>query len=447
MALAEAALAISRAVAAPTAEARALNALGLDLAGRSDVERSLPILREGHRIALEIGEPQAIFLSGVGLGWALDEAAEHEESLSLALSTREQLHALGADPRFGGQLASKAGRALFELGRWDEAQQLLDETIASDPNYYAMRWLLSNRVRLGIHRGRFDAVRRDFQMYEALGERVVGPDPDLMHWRSAELALVTGDPRAARRLVAETLDRIVEPELDTDARVLLVTGLRAEADEADAARAASDASREADAVRRAGELLDAMRRQMLRISEIAARPARTFTADLAQAEALAARARGDVTVRHWEAVVEERRAVGRPFEIATALADLAVTLVPARRREEAASAIAEAHAIVAGLDARPLREALESIARRARIGLEGVDTAENAADRLGLTPREREVLRLLADGRTNRQIGDQLFMAESTAGVHVSRILGKLGVTRRSEAAVAAHRLGLSRLS
>ena len=189
-----------------------------------------------------------------------------------------------------------------------------------------------------------------------------------------------------------------------------------------------------------------MRRQMLRISEIAARPARTFTADLAQAEALAARARGDVTVEQWEAVVEERRAVGRPFEIATALADLAVTLVPARRREE--SGIGDRRGTRhRGRPRRPaLRQALESIARRARIGLEGVDTAEDAADRLGLV---RASARSCACSRmaTNRQIGDQLFMAESTAGVHVSRILGKLGVTRRSEAAVAAHRLGLSRLS
>lgn len=95
------------------------------------------------------------------------------------------------------------------------------------------------------------------------------------------------------------------------------------------------------------------------------------------------------------------------------------------------------------LGARPLREAIESLARRARIGLEGVDTADDAADRLGLTPREREVFALLADGRSNRQIGEMLFMAESTAGVHVSNILGKLGVTRRSEAAAVAHRLGL----
>jgi DNA-binding NarL/FixJ family response regulator len=72
-----------------------------------------------------------------------------------------------------------------------------------------------------------------------------------------------------------------------------------------------------------------------------------------------------------------------------------------------------------------------------------VDTAEDTADRLGLTRREREVLRLLAGGRSNRQIGEQLFMAESTAGVHVGNILSKLGVSGRHAAAAMAHRMGL----
>ncbi len=65
------------------------------------------------------------------------------------------------------------------------------------------------------------------------------------------------------------------------------------------------------------------------------------------------------------------------------------------------------------------------------------------AARLGLTPREREVLALVALGRTNRQIADELFISANTAGVHVSRILGKLGVTGRGEAAAVAYRLGL----
>lgn len=445
--LAEAALAISRAVGARAAEARALNALGVDLACRSDLERSIPILRDGNQLALELGDPQAIFLSSVGLGWALDEAARHTESLELALGTRERLRAIGAEARFGGQLASKTARALYELGRWDEAASILDDTIAADPTRYAMRWLLSNRIRLLVNRGHLTDARRDLRTYDALGERVVGPDPDLMSWRRAELAIVAGEPLAARRLVAEALVRLIEPEVDTDARGLLLTGLRAEADEAGAARAAKDGARAAVAVARAGELLDHMRRHAARVAEIAATPARPIVADLALAEALAARALGSSDIGAWEAAVNGRRALGRPFEIATTLADLATALLAERRREDGASALAESHAIAVELGAQPLRERIESLARRARIGLEGVATADDAADGLGLTRREREVLALVADGRSNREIGDALYMAESTAGVHVSHILGKLGVTRRSEAAVAAHRMGLTRIS
>jgi DNA-binding CsgD family transcriptional regulator len=61
-----------------------------------------------------------------------------------------------------------------------------------------------------------------------------------------------------------------------------------------------------------------------------------------------------------------------------------------------------------------------------------------------LTAREREVLGLVALGRTNRQIADELFISENTAGVHVSNIIGKLGVTGRGEAAAVAYRLGLA---
>ena len=53
------------------------------------------------------------------------------------------------------------------------------------------------------------------------------------------------------------------------------------------------------------------------------------------------------------------------------------------------------------------------------------------------------MLLLVAEGRTNRVIGETLFMSEKTASVHVSRILAKLGVRGRVEAAAVAHRLGL----
>ena len=59
----------------------------------------------------------------------------------------------------------------------------------------------------------------------------------------------------------------------------------------------------------------------------------------------------------------------------------------------------------------------------------------------GLTSREVEVLRLLGEGRSNREIGDALFISAKTASVHVTHILQKLNVSTRVQAAVAAHRL------
>ena len=74
---------------------------------------------------------------------------------------------------------------------------------------------------------------------------------------------------------------------------------------------------------------------------------------------------------------------------------------------------------------------------------EPADAAPAASDPFGLTRRDREVLALVSTGRTNRQIADELFISESTAGVHVSNILGKLGVATRTEAASVAVRLNL----
>ncbi len=443
LALGEAALAISRAVDAPVAAARALNVIGLDLACRSDFERAIPVLRESHESAVGLGDPLAIFLTAVGLGWALDEAALHGEALELARTTRDRIRHLGADARFGGQLASKAARSLHDLGRWDEAATLLDETISAGTTHYAIRWLLSNRIRLSIARGQLDHARADFATYDGLAERVIGPDPDLMRLRRAELAIVAGEPAGARGFIRETLDQLAEPDLDSDARLFLLTGLRAEAEEADAARVTGSKDRLVAAIVGSRALADELTAHLDRVTGLAARPAAVITADRALAEALVARTAGQADADVWVAAVAGRRTLGRPHELALVLADAAATFLDLRLRTEAEGAITEAHAIAGELGAAPLSTRLESLARRARIPLEGVPSTDEAADRLGLTRREREVLALVADGRSNRQIGEQLYMAESTAGVHVSNILAKLGVTRRSEAAAVAHRMGL----
>jgi DNA-binding CsgD family transcriptional regulator len=95
-----------------------------------------------------------------------------------------------------------------------------------------------------------------------------------------------------------------------------------------------------------------------------------------------------------------------------------------------------------------LRDAISSLARRARLDLgTAAETASSPADRFGLTPRELDVLALLGEGRTNRQIADALFISVKTASVHVSNILAKLGVANRGEAGAAARRFGLDQVS
>ena len=122
----------------------------------------------------------------------------------------------------------------------------------------------------------------------------------------------------------------------------------------------------------------------------------------------------------------------------------AEALVAAGDRDGAADAAQAAHGAAVRLGAGWLRSEIEGLAARARLALDE-DVAEPPEtapeeDTFGLTSRERQVLALVAEGATNREIGAQLFMAEKTASVHVSRILSKLNVRSRTEAAAVAHR-------
>jgi DNA-binding CsgD family transcriptional regulator len=173
---------------------------------------------------------------------------------------------------------------------------------------------------------------------------------------------------------------------------------------------------------------------------------------LLSAEAEHARANGRADPALHETAAQAWEAVQRPYPAALMHWRAGEAHVAAGEREAATSELERAHEITTRLGAGWLSGEIEGLAARARLVLSGdggassepvVEAAAAQPDPFGLTPRERQVLVLVAEGRTNREIGDSLFMAEKTASVHVSRILAKLDVRSRTEAAAVAHRLGL----
>jgi DNA-binding NarL/FixJ family response regulator len=166
---------------------------------------------------------------------------------------------------------------------------------------------------------------------------------------------------------------------------------------------------------------------------------------LAVCEAESTRLSGDPDAALWRRAADLFRDLPIPYWAAYARYREAEALLAVRRgKADAREALMDAHATGRRLSAAPLLAAIEAVAQRGRLDLDG---AEPGRGRLsgpaGLTARELEVVSLLADGMTNRQIGERLFITEKTASHHVSTILSKLGVSRRGEVGSAATRLGI----
>jgi DNA-binding CsgD family transcriptional regulator len=182
-------------------------------------------------------------------------------------------------------------------------------------------------------------------------------------------------------------------------------------------------------------------------------------ARLAQAKAEMARARGRGSGRDFAKAADAWESIGRPYKVAQARWRQAECEIAAGKRDAAAQAAAAALAGAERLGSNWLADEVRALIGRARLDAAGAPAVGQAngngagrdpqhaaapEDPFGLTPRERQVLQLVAKGATNRQIGQALYMAEKTASVHVSRILSKLDVQGRTEAAAVAHRLHLT---
>jgi DNA-binding NarL/FixJ family response regulator len=158
----------------------------------------------------------------------------------------------------------------------------------------------------------------------------------------------------------------------------------------------------------------------------------------------AARADGRSDLSGWDAAAVAWAALAEPQQEAYALLRAASAASAAGNRAGAALRLGRAADLAGRLGARPLLGQISSLARRARIdlpALPGQRVQPGGGGALaGLTERELEVLRLVAAGRSNRDIAGELFISPKTASVHVSNIISKFGVASRGEAAAMAYR-------
>ncbi len=419
----------------------ALNALGVSLMATGELEEGAAALRRALALARERGHLQDIAVAAVNLADALHQSGSTEEALAVAREAHAEVASL---PTRQAWLTLVIAQASFDAGDWEAAEAALEDVDRRRPT--GGNWELDPRLRhaeLALGRDEREVART--QLARAAELAVGSREPQylgVLGALQAELAARDGDIERARAAVDDALDRI-EFCSDDALRMAMVStaGLTAEATATQHARDIGDTAA-VDASLAQAELLIA------RVRACAEDGGPLELAYLAHAEADHCRAVGADQADRWVAAAERWDALGRPYPAAVARWRNAEALVAAGDREAAVPVAAAAMAAAERLGAAWLAGELESLAARARLRLDDGDGAapvasEESEDPFGLTPRERQVLALVAAGATNREIGRQLYMAEKTASVHVSRILSKLDVRSRTEAAGVAHRLGL----
>jgi DNA-binding NarL/FixJ family response regulator len=323
--------------------------------------------------------------------------------------------------------------ALLWSGRWAALADELTRPARSDDRGTDV--VMTGSVAAAWHtaQGRLDRAQEHLDRCRAIADDGGLTATMEFFWlANAEHCLGRGDPAGARDWVATGLARAARSDHAVLLGRLLVLGARAEAD-LGPARSRTTLARE--------------------VARLARIPHRSPFADalLVQARAELGRGRGASSPTEWAAVATGWAALGVPHHQAYARWRQAEALLAARRsRPQAARALGEALKLSTVLGATPLTECVEALARQARLDIAeagvarpraGVATADTSA----LTRREGQVLALIGQGCTNRQIARQLFISENTVSIHVSRILAKLGVPNRVAAATAATRLGLDR--
>ncbi len=434
------AVGLARIVGARYTEQNARITLGVLMVQAGDVGAGLAEIRIAQDRAAGMGEFGLVIRAGINLAAELESVGRSEESVAAAADAARTAEAHGRRNERAFALGNQA-ESLLALGRWDEAEDVIARArqLAVWPHTRGSQELHAGE--LALDRGDIGALEaaRGAAREQYARQPQRQPQSELPQRRfTLALAAHRGDWRAFRSELVKILDDGFPVAVHVYAWPLLHTAARGEADLLGLPDAAE--GRE--------ELVKRLRVATRRLPH----PAPVWEAWSLLVGAELDRAEGKSAPVRWRAVVDAFTSLERPFQLAQARQRLAEALLnDGGDRVEAATQLRQAWETAERLRARALLEEAEQLAARARIALDGAgpdDGADDAApvdpaDSFGLTGRERDVLALVAAGRSNRQIAAELFISPKTASVHVSNILAKLAVGGRGEAAAMAHRLRL----
>jgi DNA-binding CsgD family transcriptional regulator/tetratricopeptide (TPR) repeat protein len=436
-ALVEPALEEARALGLASAEADLLISLALHESEAGDVDEAAERLARATRQARTGGDESVALRAVYNLAInRLDsgDLSEAERILEEGLADAERAGL--ALTVFGVESLNMLLQALVMAGEWDKALATHARVRVRVPGVQR-DWLQVPTLTV--------IAARDPQAALPLGEHltalaehepwsshlVLGPVADAQRW--------LGDGEAAARTVRRIIELKIKGADEWGLGQLLAIGigLGGLADAAAAAAVRQDDMATARLRAEGAGFIERARQVAERGQPRLATLGPEGRAWLTRAEAEWARLEGRDDPEIWERAVEGF-AFGHVYEVGRSRRHLAEVLVTRGNRAAAAEQARLARETAVSLQARPLREAIDALARRTRLDLGGGPAASSV-----LTPREQEVMRLVAQGMTNRQIGRRLFISEKTASVHVSNVLAKLGAGGRTEAVAIAHRRGL----
>lgn len=398
-----------------------------------DIEAGMATLATSIGIAQETGSVDAYLRAQLANSDVLGMLGRHDDAVIAAGDAVDAARRSGVLHSASACLTvCNLVETLIRLGRWTEADALLAEHGGRESAPYSAAALQVLAGQLAVSRGEAAAAIGHVQRARDLDVGVYDIDLDAA-FVDSEAARLEGNIERAQHIVIEALGAIQAEWQERYVWPLVWQGLRMSADGAGSRNARPDES-------------------LKTLSTIAASlPGRGALAEAYRATTAAERARagGDVDPERWQGALAAWRELAEPLMTAYCLLRIADSRRSRGSRDSAAEALRDGLAIAESLGAMPLIEDFTGLARRARISLDTEPSASSeskpgpAADRFGLTEREQQVLALIAEGRTNKDIAAALYISPKTAGIHVSHILDKLGVRGRVEAATLAVQHGL----